>query len=344
MKRVAVAVSGGMDSLLALALVREAGFAVTALHAHFLPPDHRDGRGHRLARALDDLCRGLGVDFAVADLSRDFRRLVIEPFARAYLQGGTPNPCVLCNRDMKFGLLADHAARLGADALATGHYARLEGGALGQGLDPAKDQSYFLALVPACALARARFPLSGTRKADVPAALAARNLAPPLPGESQDVCFIPNKDYAAYLEAQGYDLPGPGPIELADGRRVGTHRGLWRHTLGQRRGLGVPWSEPLYAIGKDMVRNVLTVGGKADLAADVCRTRQANFLVDPAHWPETVLARTCFRQRPREATARIEGPDGFRLDFRQPVEKPTPGQLAVVYDAAGRVLAGGIIV
>lgn len=343
MKRVAVAVSGGMDSLLALALVREAGFEVMALHAHFLSPDHAEGRGHRLALALGDLCRKLDVDFAAVDLSKDFRRLVIEPFARAYLQGLTPNPCAHCNRHMKFGLLADQAARLGADELATGHYASLEGGALGRGLDQAKDQSYFLALVPAFALARARFPLSGVRKVDVPAALAARNLAPPLPSESQDVCFIPEGDYPAYLESLGCDLPGPGPIELADGRRVGAHRGLWRHTLGQRRGLGAPWSEPLYVIRKDLTRNVLVAGVKADLESHGCTARQANFLVDPALWPRTVLARTSFRQRPRQATARIDGADGFHLAFHQAVDLPAPGQLAVVYDECGRVLAGGVI-
>lgn len=390
---IAVAVSGGMDSLLALALLREAGHDVLALHAHFLPPGQAQ---LHLARALRESCAGMGVAFEDVDLSEAFREGVIEPFAAAYAAGSTPNPCAGCNRDMKFGLLFEEAARLGADRIATGHYVRLrpegsapatlggetrsapdnvargpgsrEGGdslppgqaGLFRGLDPAKDQSYFLTLTPWGSLKRAVFPLGDWRKADVPAALAARNLAPPLPSESQEVCFIPGDDYRAFLEARGTVLPGPGPVLLSDGREIGRHRGLWRYTIGQRKGIGIAWSEPLYVLDKLPERNGLIVGPKSGLDSFECRVRDLNLLVPPQEWPEIVLAQTCYRQKPRPARVGMSVPEPVHssgaarpsearegeemiLRFESAVPRPTPGQVAAVFDREGRALAGGII-
>ncbi|WP_243310281.1 tRNA methyl transferase PRC-barrel domain-containing protein [Fundidesulfovibrio agrisoli] len=337
---IAAAVSGGMDSLLALALLRDRKPDVLALHAHFLPPDDAQ---LALAEALARQCAALGVAFEAVDLSGEFRSRVIEPFVAAYVEGRTPNPCAGCNRDMKFGLLAEHAARLGAKRIATGHYARLgEHGELLRGADPVKDQSYFLSLVPAASLARAVFPLGGWRKAEVPAELARRGLAPPLPRESQEVCFIPGDDYRAFLEAQGARLPGPGPILLEDGRRVGQHQGLWRHTIGQRKGLGVAWSEPLYVLEKRARDNALIAGPKAALDVLECSTEAANVLVPTRDWPRETLAQTCYRQRPRPVSAELrEG--RLRLRFHAPIPRPAPGQTAALYDASGRVLAAGVI-
>jgi tRNA-specific 2-thiouridylase len=337
---IAVAVSGGMDSLLALALLHEQGHAVLALHAHFLAPDERQ---KRLAEALGGLCREMGVVFHAVDLSARFRELVTLPFMAAYVSGLTPNPCAGCNRDMKFGLLFEEAAKLGAGRIATGHYARTLGhGELLRGADPAKDQSYFLTLTPPEALARAVFPLGEWRKADVPAALAARGLAPPLPSESQEVCFIPGDDYRAFLEAHVADLPGQGPVVLPDGRKIGRHQGLWRYTIGQRKGIGIAWSEPLYVLDKRAEENALVVGPKSGLDALHCRAGQVNFLVPPGEWPQAVLAQTCYRQRPKPAHAQIMGTD-IALTFESPVPRPTPGQVAAVFDGSGRALAGGII-
>ncbi|WP_027190574.1 tRNA-specific 2-thiouridylase [Fundidesulfovibrio putealis] len=338
---VAVAVSGGMDSLLALALVREAGHDALALHAHFLPPDDRQ---LRLVRALDDLCRSHGVPFAAVDLSGEFRRLVIEPFMDAYAAGLTPNPCAACNRDMKFGLLADEAVRLGAGRIATGHYARQdERGGLLRGADPAKDQSYFLTLTPPEKLRRALFPLGEWRKADVPAALASRGLAPPLPSESQEVCFVPGDDYRAFLQDQGARVPGPGPVRLPDGREIGRHQGLWRHTIGQRKGLGIPWSEPLYVLDKIASENALIAGPKSGLDAHDCHVREVNLLVPFEEWPDAPLAQTCYRQRPAPVRASLARDGLLSLRFDNPIPKPTPGQVAAVFDGSGRALAGGVI-
>jgi tRNA-specific 2-thiouridylase len=342
--RLAVAVSGGADSLLSLGLLRAEGHDVVALHAHFLPPD---AAGEALALAIGAQCGRLGVPFAAVDLSRPFHERVIAPFIAAYAAGETPNPCAACNRDMKFGLLLDAARELGAEKLATGHFARLRetdhGPALLRGADDTRDQSYFLSLVPRGALGQALFPLAGRRKADHPAALAALGLAPPLPKESREVCFVPGDDYRTFLEASGAALTGPGPIVLTDGTRLGAHQGLWRHTVGQRKGLGIAYAAPLYVLGKDAAANTLVVGVRAALDATACRTGPANLLADPAGWPETVLAQTCYRMRPRPARAAL-GPDGgLAIAFDAPVARPTPGQVATLYDAAGRVLAGGVI-
>lgn len=349
----AVAVSGGMDSLLALALLKEAGHEVLALHAHFLPPDERQ---RELARALQSQCGALGVQFAAVDLSAEFSRLVIEPFTAAYAAGLTPNPCAGCNRDMKFGLLAREAARLGADRIATGHYARLPEAArdepphaclpnaagLTRGADPAKDQSYFLSLVSREALMRAVFPLGGWLKKDVPAALAARGLAPPMARESQEVCFIPGDDYRLFLESSTAALPGPGPIKLGDGREIGRHKGLWRHTIGQRKGIGVAWTEPLYVLHKRVRDNALVVGPKSGLDVLECRVRDVNFLIEPDGWPLSLLAQTCYRQRARPVRATFKD-GGLVLRFDAPLPRPAEGQVAALYSKDGRVLAGGII-
>jgi len=337
-----------MDSLLALALLREAGYEVFALHGRFLPPDERQ---IKLTQALEELCHGLGVAFHTEDLSREFRRIVIEPFKKAYADGLTPNPCAACNRDMKFGLLMDAAKKLGARRVATGHYARWESEPEGKrrpglyrGLDPAKDQSYFLTLVRREALAQAVFPLGGWRKADVPAALETRGLAPPLPSESQEVCFVPDDEYRTFLEAEGVTLTGGGPVVLPDGREIGRHEGLWRHTISQRKGIGIAWKEPLYVVEKIVESNVLVVGPKSALRAGSCRVRAVNQLVDREEWPEIVLAQTCYRQRPVPARAYWSA-DGAELElcFEADVTRPTKGQVAALFDEDGRALAGGII-
>lgn len=342
--RVAVAVSGGSDSLLALGLLREAGHDVVAVHAHFLPPDDRQ---RELAQAIGAQCKAAGVPFTAVDLSRAFAERVITPFAKSYALGETPNPCAACNRDMKFDLLLETAATTGAERLATGHFARLEQGKDGvnlfRGADASRDQSYFLSLVRKDALTKAIFPLAGRHKVDNPAALSALGLRPPLPGESREVCFVPNDDYRTFLEQSGIPLSGPGPITLADGTRLGTHQGLWRHTIGQRKGLGIAYSEPLYVLSKDGTRNTLVVGVKTELAATTCRTGPANLLVEPARWPQTLSAQTCYRMKPRPAMATLETGGELTLTFAEPVTRPTPGQIVTLYDASGRVLAGAVI-
>ena len=221
-----------------------------------------------------------------------------------------PPTVSLVGGPMKFGLLLDAAHERGASHLATGHFARLEqtgdGPALYRGDDPSRDQSYFLSLVPRAALGQVVFPLARRRKVDNAAALAELGLAPPLPRESREVCFVPGDDYRAFLEQSGHPLSGPGPIVLPDGRRVGTHQGLWRHTIGQRKGLGVAYAEPLYVLAKDARANALRVGTKSELSATVCHTGPANLLTTPDTWPAQVGVQTCYRMEAVNGTPVID--------------------------------------
>lgn len=335
--------SGGGDSLASLLRLRDEGHELMALHGQFLPEHDL-----RASEGLAKSCASFGIPLHLLDLRAEFEARVAAPFAAEYLSGRTPNPCARCNAAMKFGLLLDRALALGAQALATGHFARagehpVYGWALGRGADPVKDQSYFLSLVPRQRLMLARFPLAASRKADVRAELSACGQTPPLPVESQEICFVPDDDYRAFLAARHPALPGPGPAQLPDGTRVGKHQGLWRTTIGQRRGLGLSWREPLYVLDKDVERNVLVVAPKEALLAETFRAGEVNLLADHALWPEDVLVQTRYREGARPARVELSG-GVLTVRFAEPNVRPAPGQVAAVYDRGGAVLAGAVIV
>ncbi len=340
MQKIAIALSGGADSLMSLLLLRETGAEVMGVHARFLDQDDT-----QLHERLRKLCATLDVAFELVDLRREFENLVVAPFVRAYQAGLTPNPCAVCNPAIKFGLLLDRVRELGAQRLATGHYARLEqtphGPALFRGLDPAKDQSYFLSMVPGDRFAQVLFPLATWTKNAVRQALDERGLTPPAGRESQEVCFIPT-EYRAFLRSRKARLSGPGPITLADGTVLGRHAGLWNHTLGQRKGLGIAYSQPLYVTGKDFRKNRLIVGPKAEALARGCRTAAPNLLRPPGLWPAEVLVQTIYRQRPEPARVTLDQ-TGMTILFPEPRSIPTPGQVAAIYSAEGQVLAGAVI-
>ena len=339
--KVAVALSGGADSLYALHALKKQGHTLYALHGRFAPVTHG------AEAALRELCKGLGLELQVVELEHAFARQVIEPFVNSYAAGKTPNPCASCNAQIKFGLLLDLARESGAEALATGHYACLEphpryGRALRSAADTSRDQSYFLALVPRHRLEAALFPLAYTIKSDIYNELAEQGLNVPLPDESREICFVPNDDYRAFLAERLVALPGKGPVQLRDGTIIGQHQGLWRHTEGQRKGLGLAWSEPLYVLEKIQTSNSLVVGVAAELPVEGCSAGSVNLLVDPALWPERILVRTRYRQKATGADVLLE--DGLlHIRFHKPQSPPAPGQLACVYDEQGWVLAGAVI-
>ena len=322
---IAVAVSGGADSLYAMAsLQREYPGQVIAFHALQKETSPEDDP----VPGLEASCRSLGVPLHILDLQEAFFRQIVRPFAESYAHGETPNPCVRCNALVKFGLWMDEARKLGADRLATGHYVSLAehpryGMALHQGADEAKDQSYFLALTPINRLKNAVFPLARVRKTEVRAA----------------------------LKGIGVRLPAGGPMVLLDGHVVGRHGGLWQYTEGQRRGLGVSWTEPLYVIGKDRSRNALLLGTADELPVNACAAGELNFLVPPELWPHELRVRTRYRQKAVPADIRLVGGGESGMDatarmlirFHQPQLPSAPGQLAAVFDEHGHVLAGGII-
>lgn len=355
---IAVAVSGGMDSLYALATLRELGHHVLALHARMLPASREPAGYEAMLARLRSGCDALGVSLHVADCADAFDRLVVAPFLKSYASGRTPNPCAHCNATVKFGLFLDLARSLGAGRVATGHYVRLERtengtAALYAGKDQAKDQSYFLSLVPLERLVHAVAPLAGVTKGEVRAYLASRGMEAPSPSESQEICFVPEDDYRAFLTAEARTrniaLPGPGPVLLPDGTCIATHNGLWRYTEGQRRGLGIAWSEPLYVLAKDFAANALIVGPALALAGGEVRAAGINCLVPFTDWPETVYIRTRYRQAVRPARVRFEADAAV---FREEISTGpyAGGQIAVAYTPEPhpdgvrmRVLGGGVI-
>ena len=343
---VTIAISGGTDSLFALLSLREQGYKVTALHARFLPAP-----AHDPVPAIQERCNALGISLIVADLSKPFRDHVMAPFAEAHIQARTPNPCALCNRSMKFGILMDIALEHG-NLYATGHYAALVdhpvyGRTLRSGTDVTKEQSYFLALVPAERLRRCIFPLAEKKKTDIRAWLAHQGITPPVPVESQEICFVPGDDHYAWLrhwsKTSGQALPGPGPVILAEeGRVIARHRGLWNYTEGQRRGLGIAWKEPLYVLRRLRDSNTLLVGTRDLLPVASCSASRLNLMVPRELWPEDLFVRTRYHQRPVEARVDVSG-DAMHIAFTSPQFPPAPGQIAAVYDRDGFVLAGGIL-
>ena len=351
-----MALSGGMDSLYSLLSLMERGVEVFALHALFLPEYLRAPEHDEALERLRESARSLGVKLHVADLSAAFENNVIRPFAKAYLAGKTPNPCAHCNPAMKFGLLWEEAARLGAAHLATGHYVKRltgpDGTAIYAGDDESKDQSYFLSLTPLDSLARAIFPLAQRKKSAIAAELAERGIEVPQKGESQEICFISNNDYRSFLRGyaarNGLTLPGSGPARLPGGEVVGKHGGLWGYTQGQRHGLGIAWKEPLYVLGKDAAENALLVGPRSEFKGEECLCAAPNCFVAPLNWPETVLAKTRYRQRLAPARAEFAAA-GLRLIFLDGEERApaAPGQIAALYmpTANGlRLLAGAEII
>jgi len=344
---VAVALSGGLDSLMAAHELMKRGYTAFGLHARFLDaPDFEQ----RVA-ALEEACDFIGIPLHVEDLRVEFKARVVDPFVDSYRRGLTPNPCALCNPNLKFGLLLDAALRLGADFVATGHYARNGNWITASGeefatifpaKDKSKDQAYFLALVPGSRLKRSFFPLFDKSKTELRAEAEKIGLPLPEPKESQEICFVPNDDYRTFLKENGSNLPGEGAIRLVSGQEVGRHKGLWQYTEGQRRGLGIAWAEPLYVLGKDMRDNVLLVGPGSELQSPGCRAGELNFLVPYEFWPAEVLARVRYRQGLLPARVLINS-GVADIEFLSPQDPCAKGQLAVIYHPEGFILGGGII-
>jgi tRNA-specific 2-thiouridylase len=342
---VAVAVSGGVDSMVTALLLKQQGHPVLALHMILRPQDPPEA-----GKQIKELTARLGVTLHLVDLRLAFQKQVIEPFVDAYRKGMTPNPCVVCNPRIKFSLLQEKAIELGANSLATGHYARilLDNSSQGRfrlfrGRDRAKDQSYFLYGLNQLKLGRTFFPLGDYRKKEVKQLATEAGMGGYYRAESQEICFISGRDYRDFLEGQlGRDLPGPGPVLDLEDRRLGKHEGIHRYTIGQRRGIGIPASTPYYVVGLEPESNIVRVGRKSDL----CRRE---LLVNNVNWiamsppSSNFEALVQVRSRHREAPAMVEvGEEHCLITFFEPQEAITPGQSAVLYHDE-EVLGGGII-
>ncbi len=340
--RVLVAMSGGVDSSAAVWLLREQGYeCVGATMELYGTP----------AETMDDAqaaAERMGIPHHVLPLRREFEEQVICRFVEGYRRGETPNPCVDCNRFLKFGLLHEKARELGCDYLATGHYARIlpdgtGGWRLCKAADLGRDQSYVLYPMPRELLGRTLFPLGGLTKAQAREIAERAGFTNAQKRDSQDICFIPDGDYLSFLERYtGQTFPAGDILDL-EGKVVGRHRGAAGLTIGQRRGVGVSSSGRIYVCAKCMEDNTVTVGPEEALYSTGCVAADWNWLIDPPAQPLDALVKTRYRQREQPARV-IRSGDGVRIAFAQPQRAVTPGQAAVAYDEAGAVLGGGTIV
>lgn len=337
--RVLVAMSGGVDSSVACLLLKEAGFAVVGVTMCL-------GEGRCCgARAIEDaqaVCRLLGVPHFVLDFSKEMEEIVIANFVAEYSRGRTPNPCILCNRHLKFGKLLAHARLLGCDFLATGHYALKEerNGTylIKRPKDRKKDQTYFLSGIPREALPYLLFPLGEYTKEEVRAIARKAHLPIAEKPQSQDLCFIPEGNYREFL-SRYLGKEKPGNIVTKDGRILGKHRGVFHYTIGQRKGLGIRAPYPLYVIAIRPDRNEIVVGKREDLLSSGLFASSCNWLCE--NIPERALVQVRYQHHPR--LCRVERTNGgARIFFEEPVEMVTPGQMAVLYE--GDVLLGGGII
>lgn len=344
--KIAVAMSGGVDSSVAAALLKEEGHEVIGLTMRLFATDCPGGGSAVHDAAL--VAAHLGIPHHVLDLEQEFRNLIIDDFIAQYRSGRTPNPCVRCNRFVKFGLLLDAAERLGADLLATGHYARI-------GVDPdgtrhlrvaanlRKDQSYFLHTLTQERLGRVVFPLGDLESKDEVRSLAHRfGLPVAQKRDSQEVCFIPNDDYVAYLEESGTRADAGGEIVHVDGRLLGRHVGCHRYTIGQRRGLGIAWSEPLYVVAIDAKHKRVVVGEEPHVYADGLQAEEVGWIIAPPGEEFDASCKIRYRHQPVACRVNLLAEGVCRVLFREPLKAVTPGQ-SVVFYREDEVLGGGRI-
>ncbi len=358
MARVLVGMSGGVDSAVAAKVLIDAGHQVAGVTLSLVPSIGaiRDASGaqSRTCCSLEDVqaaretCYRLGIEHFVFNFRDAFVECVMRPFVDSYLAGETPNPCVECNRLVKFGKLIERARLLGYDFLATGHYARISRSESGRyllrrGADAAKDQSYVLYPLTQDQLSATMFPLGEMTKSQVRAIAAEAGFASANKPESQDICFVPDGDYAGFIERYAPGSVRPGDFVDLGGKPVGRHRGVVRYTIGQRRGIAVAFGKPTYVVAKDAEANTVTLGSDEDLRAKTVIARDTN-LVSLARIEGSVrvTAKIRYNQTDQPATVRARGDGRVLVEFDEPQRAVAPGQSVVFYD--GDVVVGGGII
>jgi tRNA-specific 2-thiouridylase len=345
--KVMVAMSGGVDSSVAAALLKKQGHEVIGAMMQLQPLTGEDNPEDTSVNYARRVAEELEIPFHVFDFREIFSVTIIDYFCREYALGRTPNPCILCNRFIKFGLLWEKAWQLGADYLATGHYAGIEAKdgrfLLKKGVDLNKDQSYFLYRLTQEQLSHTVFPLANLTKEKVKE--IARKIMLPLASrpESQEICFIPENDYADFVENYTSVISLPGPIKDNAGKTIGQHQGITHYTIGQRKGLGIASREPLYVTAIDAKNNIVTVGTREQIYSLEMVAGDLNWIAfDPPESPFKVQARVRYRGQDTEAIINPVNDHEIHIKCSTPQMAITPGQSVVFYDDT-TVIGGGII-
>jgi tRNA-specific 2-thiouridylase len=355
MARVIVGMSGGVDSSVSAALLKKAGHDVIGVTLNVWPdlpnmPEMRREDACCALGAVEDARRvadALDIPYYVLNFREVFEDRVIKDFVSTYASGRTPNPCIRCNQFIKFDALLVKARQLGAEFVATGHYARIEHGGPGlnrlrKAADPNKDQSYVLYVMTQERLAAAMMPLGEFTKTETRQVAAELGLSVANKPESQDICFVPFKRYTEFIERYAPEVLQPGPIVNAAGDVVGEHKGIALHTVGQRRGLGVAAGQPLFVTRLDAATNTVVVGSADELLQSGCLLEEVNWIAGelPGE-PLRAMAKARYRSTEVACSVWREG-DDLHVEFEQPQRAVTPGQALVLYDGE-YVLGGGTI-
>lgn len=339
--QIMIAMSGGVDSAVAAALCAKGREAAGVTMQHF------KGCGERDAADAAALCAAMGLPHFTADLAEVFASEVISPFIAAYENGLTPNPCVLCNKRVKFGALLDFAKAHGYARIATGHYARIERAngrtLIRRAADASKDQTYMLYSLTQDVLASVELPLGDLTKAQVRELAGEMGIAAAQRPDSQDICFIPDGDYAAFIERYTGRAPLPGRFLDTEGRELGTHRGQLCYTVGQRKGLGIALGAPAYVVAKSAADNTVTLGKNEDLFTTRLVARGINFIPEDALTaPRRLLAKVRYSQGATPARVEQTGADEVTVEFEAPQRAISPGQSLVLYED-DYLFGGGVI-
>ncbi len=356
-QRVVAAMSGGVDSSVAAALLKEQGYDVIGITMQIWPKSIEDPLRERPGgccslSAVDDaraVAQKLDIPYYVLNMQEIFEREVVEYFCREYANGRTPNPCIVCNTEVKFNSLLKKALALGANWVATGHYARIKYNdirqryVLQEAVDKLKDQSYALYGLSQYQLAHTLFPLGELTKEETRKIAAKLGLAVAEKQDSQEICFIPNDDYRGFLKKRIPSAIKRGPFLNRQGQVLGTHHGLPFYTVGQRRHLGIPGPQRVYVVGIDPKRNAIIVGEEKELLRHQIRVEQVNWVsITMPDEPVDAIVRVRYRGEPRRARLSPVDSSTVIVEFLQPVRAPAPGQAAVFYRDE-EVLGGGII-
>jgi tRNA-specific 2-thiouridylase len=349
--RALVAMSGGVDSSVAAALMLDQGFDVIGVTLKqwegadgSMPTagcctlsDAEDAR--RVAAQLD-------VPYYVLDYVEEFTAAVVEPFAEGYMRGLTPNPCIECNRRVRFSALLDRTEELDCDVLVTGHHARVDKYEnqyrLRKAVDGTKDQSYVLHMLDQYALSKIRLPVGEMTKKDVRAIATSMGLRTASKPDSQDICFVASGDYRDFLSDRLPEVRAPGNVLNTDGEVLGEHQGTAGFTIGQRKGIGVAVGSARYVVDIAPVEQTITIGTYEDLLTDRCVVEEMSFTNEPPHAGDVVSVKVRYRSEPADATVVTTG-DRWEFLFAEPQVRPAPGQSLVMYDGEF-VLGGGIVI